>query len=120
MSNVSKIISAVETAKSRLGDLVIDVIYREPLITSYNPTTGSSESDILAYQIQAVQDSFDITEVDGSLVRWDDIKLLVFSNEIDVSIDGTIDLLGTNYSIINVVPVYAGNTLVLRMLQLRR
>lgn len=96
--------------------------FSRPNTSTYDPTTGvateGTESTFTGY---CFPDSFTVMEIDGTLVRKDDIKLLVHKitgNE--PSVNDKVTFSNNQYRVVNVTKVSTNGDTVLFELQVRR
>lgn len=119
MSLKEVIIDAVATAKQQLGDLIIDVVLRR-VQSQYDPSVSKTVTTELTSTIQMAILKFEFKEIDGSLVKSDDMKGLIFNVDQDIKITDKVSFQNIEYDVIKLTPTYAGDTLVLIEVQLRK
>jgi hypothetical protein len=120
MSNVSTIVKAVESLKKALGDIVVNTILEKAGTKVYDTATGKATDTTTSPTIDIAITQFDFKEIDGTNVRSDDLKGVVFDTDKDIDTDDRIQYNTVSYKIINSKPIYAGATLVATEVQLRK
>jgi formylmethanofuran dehydrogenase subunit B len=119
MSLAQIVLDSVNAAKKSLGDLVITPTLKEITTTGFDRTTGTPTTTILSKTLSGVIDVWDALEVDGTLIRYDDIKFIAFPGA-DINQDDEITIGSVTYTVIKVRPIKAGSLTVLRIVQLRQ
>ena len=119
MSLVQTIIAAVALAKSQLDDLIIDTTLRR-VSSVYDSTTSKTVETEITVSISIAIIKFEFKEIDGALVQEGDLKGVVFDVTQSIDLTDRIAFKGVEYQIMKLVPIYAGDTLVLIEVQLRK
>lgn len=120
MSLSDKVKKAVNGAKTKLGTLLTPAVLKIKGSTSYNTSTGEKSISSTDVNVDVVIDKFEYNEIDGTLVKNSDVKLIMF-NDTDY-VPSTIDKISISnktYDIINVSPVIAGSKTIIFVLQVR-
>jgi hypothetical protein len=122
MSDLAQtIVSTIRGLPSILGTLVTTASLTVAGVESYNTTTGVKSAVTTSVDLDVVIDKFELSEIDGSAVLYTDIKLIVFSDGVVVpTVKDQVVLKGFSYNIINVVPTFVGDTVLIYTLQVRR
>jgi hypothetical protein len=119
MSLVKTIVDNVVKAQKALKDLVISLPVTSYSEGAYDPATGTVTKTPTTVNVNAVPIDWDDDEVDGNLVKKSDIKMVVFSEEIELDTTDLVDYNGGKYKIHHIEPVRAGTRVPVRIIQLR-
>jgi hypothetical protein len=119
MSLSSTVLHAIDRAQSSLGDLVITITLKSTS-TVFNNSTGKAEPTEVTKYLKASVDRWESDEVDGDLVRSDDVKLIDFSVSVPIDLSDSVEFNGVSYNLVKITPTYVGNHVGVRTLQLRR
>lgn len=119
MSLVKLITDAVNQARVQLGDLIVATQLRR-VAGTYDKSTSKVIQTEKISTVNIAIIKFEFKEIDGTLVRTDDLKGLIFDTDQDVQDSDKLMFNGVEYEIIKTTPTYAGSTLVLLEVQLRK
>lgn len=122
MSDLAQtIVSTVRGLPSILGTLITTASLTVAGVENYDTATGIKSATTTSVGLDVVIDKFELSEIDGSAVLYTDIKLIVFSDGVVVpTVKDQVVLKGFAYNIINVVPTFVGDTVLIYTLQVRR
>ena len=122
MSDLAQtIVSTVRGLPSILGTLITTASLTVAGVENYDTATGIKSATTTSVGLDVVIDKFELSEIDGSAVLYTDIKLIVFSDGVVVpTVRDQVVLKGFAYNIINVVPTFVGDTVLIYTLQVRR
>jgi hypothetical protein len=119
MSRVAQIIAGVEKAQAALQDLVISLPITSYSEGVYDTSTGTVTKTPTTVNVNAVPIDWDEGEVDGDLIRRSDIKMVVFSEEIEFDTTDIVEYNDSRYKIHHIEPIRAGTRIPVRIIQLR-
>jgi hypothetical protein len=119
MSRVTQIIAGVDKARLALQDLVISLPVTSYSEGVYDPTTSTVTKIPTTVNVEAVPIDWDENEIDGNLIRRSDIKMVVFSEEIELDTTDIVEYNDSRYKIHHIEPIRAGTRVPVRIIQLR-
>lgn len=119
MSLVNTILSGVDKAEKALGDLVISLPVTSFSEGVYDETTSTVTKTPTTVNVNAVPIDWEDDEVDGTLIKRSDIKMVVFSEEIDLDTTDLVEYNDGKYKIHHIQPIRVGTRVPVRILQLR-
>lgn len=126
MSLQAKVLGAVEKAKVALGDLVITATHTKNT-SSLNSTTMKVDNSTKNYTLEGfIGDWTENQVLDEKVrnildIRKDDVQFFVFPNtNPEVSQDDFVTVKSAKYTVKGKLPYYAGDSVALTMLQLRK
>lgn len=116
------ILQSVQKARSEVGDLAVSFIVKRKTGTSYY--NGRSTATYANKPVKGLYDKFELKEIDGTLVRTTDSKIILFidtNDESPLPEDLIVDNnLNETFQVMNSYPVYAGPQIVLATVHLRK
>lgn len=108
------------TALRLINDFGSDITLVKPSSSTYDFESGTT--DVIAGTetiLKATVDSYESEEVKGLVIEGD-IKMMISSNGVTIGKDDTIKFQNEVYQIINVMPLYLQNNIVVFNLQVRK
>lgn len=120
MSLATDVVKGVEEAKKALADLVISVPLTKVGTSTYNTSTGKLTPSESTPTIEMCVTAFGHDEIDGTNVRSDDLKGVVFTVSQDIDSEDRVTIGGVEYKVCGVQRHFAGEILVLYEVHLRK
>lgn len=125
MSNGSDIAAEIATA---LGDVgrdtgtgsLVATVTRAPEDAATKPWEDASEVDPTAYSLTVIRDSWARGQIDGTLIRATDLKLMAAAGGVVPTVADKLTLSGENYQIVNVWPEAVGGVDLFYIIQARK
>lgn len=119
MSLTNTIIDAMRQARLAAGDLIIPITVRNITRTYSNGVNTPTEVDSIA---QGFVDKFTTDEIDGAMVRQDDMKVYLFNetNTVQVQTSDQLIIDGLILEVIKAIPQFVGPLKPLIMVQGRK
>jgi hypothetical protein len=120
MSNVSTIVNAVAKAKVALGTLVITGVLTSATAGVYNPDNGTNAASETTHNVEVAITAYSQYERKDTDIRASDLKVILFGGVVEPKTGDYLTLNSGKLHVINCEPVYAGEVVVIYMLQCRR
>lgn len=120
MTISQEIVRGVAEAKKALGDLVVTVPLTKVGSSTYDTATGKVTSAETLPNIEIAVTAFSLEEIDGTNVRMDDLKGVIFTTSQEIDNEDLIRISGIQYKVVHVQRHMAGNTLVAYEVHLRK
>lgn len=120
MDNKALVLKSVNTAKTKLGTLLVDFTFKKKIGSTY--VSGKNTINFLQDQIiSGIYDKFESNEIDGSQVKITDTKLLLFVDvNSNIPVAGDLIVEGdNNFQVVKSYPTYAGNQVAMCSVQVR-
>lgn len=89
------------------ADIPVDVVVTRTVLTDVNNTPWNPSDDVAVatdYPCQGLTDSYSALDIDGTLIRQSDIKVLILATTLAIvpSVTDTVTIGGKSYSVISV------------------
>lgn len=125
MSNGSDIAAEIAAALSEVGDAtgtgpLIATVTRAPANAAVNPWNTTYNTPPTTFNINVIRDAWGFGQVDGTLIRATDLKLMAQAGVVVPTVADTITLAGVIYEIMNVMPEAVGGVDLFYIIQARK
>ena len=104
-------------ADNRIAKYGKGVVINRQIQGNRDPLQGTYETTPQAVQANAVQETYELKNIDNELIKQGDVKLLI---DTEVFMNEVITMQGVDYTIIYVEPLSPGETLMLTTIYVRR
>lgn len=120
MSLATRILGAVQKAKTSIGDLVIQALVTSVVNGAYNTTTLKPSQTVVTGLVDGFVSEWTEAESGGDNIKFDDVKFYMFPTSMSVLPGHTVKVNGITYNLIKTSPVMVGSHVALTLLQLRK